>query len=280
MSKLNEMSASRLQNKNVRKELNEKYRIQEKGLNHIIEDVKQRMKAKAHKIQRYTNRNKGCQQSKLFQTNQKRLLNQLRGEKAQQEKPETEPSKRLWGGIWGNPVTHNKQAAWLQEIKEKENERIRQRFPEITTSTVRNQLKRISNWKAPGPDEVHGYWLKNFRVLHQRMAEQLQHCINNHQAPEWMSTGRTALVQKDKSKGNVANNYRPITCLPVMWKLLTGIISEMLYNYLEETNTIPHQLKGCRRKCRGTKDQLLIDKMVMMSSKRRKKQPDYGMDRL
>ena len=55
-----------------------------------------------------------------------------------------------------------------------------------------------------------------------------------------------------------------------MWKLLTGIISERLYNYLEETNTIPHQQKGYRRKCRGTKDQLLIDKMVMMNSKRRK----------
>ena len=137
-----------------------------------------------------------------------------------------------------------------------------------------NQLKRIPNWKAPGPDDVSGYRLKNFRALNQRMAEQLQHCINNHQAPEWMITGRTALVQKDKSKGNVASNYRPITCLPIMWKLLTGITSERL----EETDTIPHQQKGCRRKCRGTKDTLLIDKMVMMNSKRRK--TNLSMDRL
>ena len=113
------------------------------------------------------------------------------------------------------------------------------------------------------------------------MEEQLQHCINDHQAPEWMTTGRTALVQKDKSKGNVASNYKPITCLPIMWKLLTGIISERLCNYLEETNTIPRQQKGCRRKCSGTKDQLLIDEMVMMNSKREKKnEPEYGMDRL
>ena len=102
------------------------------------------------------------------------------------------------------------------------------------------------------------------------MVEQLQHCINNHQAPEWMTKGRTALVQKDKGKGYVASNYSPITCLPILWKLLTGIINESLYNYLEETNTIHHQQKGCRRKCRSTKDQLMIDKMVMMNSKRRK----------
>ena len=112
--------------------------------------------------------------------------------------------------------------------------------------------------------------LKNFRVLHARIAEQIGHCIRNHQAPEWMTLGRTSLIPKDKNKGNAASNYRPITCLPIMWKLLTGIISERLYIYLEETNTIPHQQKGCRRKCRGTKDQLLIDKMVMKNSKRRK----------
>ena len=52
LSKLNEMSASRLQNKKVRNELDEKYRAQAKDLNHIIEDVKQRVKAKAHKLQR------------------------------------------------------------------------------------------------------------------------------------------------------------------------------------------------------------------------------------
>ncbi|XP_066975384.1 uncharacterized protein [Macrobrachium rosenbergii] len=54
-----------------------------------------------------------------------------------------------------------------------------------------------------------------------------------------------------------------------MWKLLTGVISERLYNYLEVTNTFAHQQKGCRRKCRDAKDQLLIDKMVMKNSKRR-----------
>ena len=270
LSKLNEMYAGRLKGKKTKEMLNEKYKIQEKGLNQIIEDVKQRMKAKAQKIQRYTNRNKGYQQNKLFQTNQKRLFSQLRGENNQQEPPEAETSKRLWEGIWGSPVTHNKQAVWLQEIKTEENERIRQRFLEITTTTVRNQLRKIPNWKAPGPDEVHGYWLKNFSTLHSRIAQQLQNCISNHQAPAWMTTGRTALVQKDKNKGNIATNYRPITCLPLMWKLLTGIISERLYNYLEETNTIPHQQKGCRRKCRGTKDQLLIDKMVMMNSRKRK----------
>ena len=92
------------------------------------------------------------------------------------------------------------------------------------------------------------------------MAEQLQHCTNNHQAPEWMTTGRTALVQKDKSKGNVASNYRPITRLPIMWKLLAGIISERLYNYLKETNTIPHQQKAVKGSAEAPKTNSLLTK--------------------
>ena len=270
LSKLKEIADDKLRNKNKKKELYARYNVLEKGLNTIMEDLKQRIKAKSYKIQRYSNRNKGYQQNKLFQTNQRQLYSQLKGENRQQDVPEAEPSKRLWEGIWANPVAHNKHAEWLREIKAEENQRERQIFSEITTATVRAQVKKIPNWKAPGPDGVNGYWIKNFKILHERIAKQLQQCITNHQAPLWMTTGRTSLIQKDKNKGIVPSNYRPITCLPIMWKLLTGIISERLYNYLEDTNTLPFQQKGGRRKCRGTKDQLLIDKMVMKNCKRRK----------
>ena len=270
LSRLKELADNRMKKKKRIEELYDKYKIQEKGLNHVIEDIKQRIKSKTYKVQRYINRNEGYKQNKLFETNQKRLYNQLRGENRDQDIPEAAPTRRLWESIWSKPVNHNKHAAWLEEIKVEEGGRIKQVFPEITATTVKNQLKKTPNWKAPGPDEVHGYWLKNFKSLHERIAQQIQQCINMNQAPEWMTTGKTALMQKDKSKGNIPSNYRPITCLPMMWKLLTGIISDRLYEYLEETNSIPFQQKGCRRKCRGTKDQLLIDKMIMKNSKKRK----------
>ena len=42
-----------------------------------------------------------------------------------------------------------------------------------------------------------------------------------------------------------------------------------LYKHLEENNLLPDEQKGCRRRSRGTKDQLLIDKMVIRNCKRR-----------
>ena len=61
--------------------------------------------------------------------------------------------------------------------------------------------------------------------------------------PFWIS-GRTTLIMKDANKGTVASNFRPITCLPLMWKLLTGMTADSLYNYLQDSNLLPHEQKG------------------------------------
>ena len=81
--------------------------------------------------------------------------------------------------------------------------------------------------------------------------------------PEWMTHGRTVFCHMDPQKGNAADNYRPITCLPLMWKLLTGVIAEEMYNYLEQEKILPEEQKGCKRGSRRTKYQLLIDKTVL-----------------
>ena len=39
-------------------------------------------------------------------------------------------------------------------------------------------------------------------------------------------------MAKDSAKGTVASNYRAIACLPIMWKLLTGIFAEVTYDHL------------------------------------------------
>ena len=79
--------------------------------------------------------------------------------------------------------------------------------------------------------------------------------------------GRTVLIQKDKSKGNEARNYRPITCLPLIWKLLTGIIADEIYGFLKNEEMLPEQQKGCRRKSKGTGDQLYMDKILLQEVK-------------
>ena len=47
-----------------------------------------------------------------------------------------------------------------------------------------------------------------------------------------------------------------------MWKLLTGMFAEAIYDHLDDQKLLPEEQKGCRKQSRGTKDQLLIDKAI------------------
>ena len=84
-----------------------------------------------------------------------------------------------------------------------------------------------------------------------------------------MTTGKKIFFQKDPGKRNTMDNYLPISCLPLMWKLMTGIIPNSVYEYLEMCNLLPLEQKGCKRNSQGTKDQLSIDKMVLNNCKKR-----------
>ena len=83
------------------------------------------------------------------------------------------------------------------------------------------------------------------------MTSSLRSCLDQGVVPTWMVKGRTVLIQKDVQRGNVASNYRPITCLPLMWKLLTGMITEKMYDHLRDNGLLPEEQKGCQKSLRG-----------------------------
>ena len=127
-------------------------------------------------------------------------------------------------------MEHNKDTTWLTEIKKDMNGKNKQTQVQISQEKLKKILKKILNWKAPGPDAVQGFWLKNFTSLHKKLVWHLNVCLEG-ETPRWMIKGRAVLIQKDKSKGNEVSNYRPITCLPLTLKLLTGIIADETYGF-------------------------------------------------
>ena len=127
----------------------------------------------------------------------------------------------------------------------------------------------MPNRKSPGPDLVQGFWLKSFSSLHERVRLQLKECLDSWFVPSWLTRGRTSFLQKDKSKGNVASNYRPTTCLPLMWKLLTGVVADQIYATLDQERLLPEEQQGCRKGSRGPNDLLYIDRTVSKEVKPR-----------
>ena len=63
----------------------------------------------------------------------------------------------------------------------------------------------MPNWKSLGPDLVQGFWLKNYSTLHGRVRLKLKECLDSGFLPSWLTRGKTSLLPKGKSKGNVAS---------------------------------------------------------------------------
>ena len=96
------------------------------------------------------------------------------------EKPNAEKSKQFWSNIWDNEKEHERNAEWLRKLRaEKDN--MKQNDINITTEMIKEQVKKIPNWKSPGPDGDQSYWLKNLTALHERIAKQMDNIISNRE---------------------------------------------------------------------------------------------------
>ena len=73
---------------------------------------------------------------------------------------------------------HKKDAKWLQDLQREVNVKKLVNI-DITTGSLKKILGRMPNWKLPGPDLVHGFWLKNFNSLHERVRLQLKECLDS-----------------------------------------------------------------------------------------------------
>ena len=249
--------------------LDQKYGLRIKGFTLIMKELKQRITEKGTKVERYDNRIKQFQDNRNFQTNQGRFFKNLKGKKQRTKPPNAEDVTSFWKRIWSKKVEHKRHAEWIDKAKEKMPYE-KQNIVKITKDDVKRKLKSMPDWKEAGADKIQGFCLKSFTAVHEVLATVLNECVEVGDVPGWLVERRTILVMKDSKKGTEVGNYRPIACLNLIWKLLTGIISDKTYDHLEENKLLPEEQKGSRRKCQGTKDQLAIDRCILQICMKRK----------
>ena len=150
---------------------------------------------------------------------QKKVYNEFNGKTGSSngDIPNAEESRTFWSGIWSVEKKHNKEAKWLSDLKE-EIVKLEQQNVVINEGKLKKQCSKMPNWKAPEHDGVPGFWIKRLDKIHKRIATQLNEILEGtKEIPSWMTYGRTVLCRKDPVKENSVENFRPITCLPLMW---------------------------------------------------------------
>ena len=158
ISRFERIRSNDLRNNTLTQSLKKKYNIARKGLNRVVEELKQRLTAQAAKLKRYEDRQNQYRQNRMFETNQKRLFEEMEGiERNNDFIPDAEESRELWNRIWGKRVKHNDNAEWLKQLEGDLNYVEKQDNVKITAASVKKQLKKMASCKSPGPDGLHGY---------------------------------------------------------------------------------------------------------------------------
>ena len=90
-----------------------------------------------------------------------------------------------------------------------------------TETNLHFDLQRATLKKIPN---------RKFTSIHDILLLQLCKCLEEAIILEWMTKGKTTPIQLDPQKETIPSNYRLITYLPMIWKILT-VRKEKKINY-------------------------------------------------
>ena len=78
-----------------------------------------------------------------------------------------------------------------------------------------------------------------------------------------MACQRHHLLITKSDETNNPKNYRLITCLTIMYKILTSVLTEYTYLFLVNSGLFPDEQKGCKRGSYWCNYRLLINKVIL-----------------
>ena len=246
------------------------HQLTKENIASVKETTKQKMQLKAQRIRRYERRSKFYRQNMIFKTDARKFYREVGKEKvAVKDTPPIEKVEEFWKGIWSNDRPFNEKAEWIKAIEEGKEHIEEQQWIDISTEEVEMALKKSHKWKSAGVDKITNFWLHSLSCTHDLLAVLLSEVVRNPEnTPDWLSEGLTYLLPKT-TETYQPKNYRPITCLSTIYKLLTSIITDRTYAFIESNDLFPIEQKGCKRGSYGCKDQLLINRMVIENCKSR-----------
>ena len=156
-----------------------------------LEEINQKVLAKEERLKRYRQRVKQYRQHRIFQNNERKFYQQQGGHDTKtNQQLDVKETKWFWTKIW-QPKKHNEKAKWINNIT-RELEGLKEGPKrEIHIELLKKTLKKISNWKTPGHDGIRGFWFKKCTSIHDRLALEMNRCLQDAQVPDWMTKGKT-----------------------------------------------------------------------------------------
>lgn len=250
--------------KQVMKKLNHLLKLSKETPIELLDTLKQKLAVYSTRLKRYKESNERRKQNSLFNKNEKLFYKRINtGEEINIIPPTKEELTKFWKDLWSREKKHNEKAQWIQTEKENISGNIEpQSDNEVTANELYDVVRKTHNWKSPGIDGIHNFWYKKLTNLHPCLVKLINDVLKKPETmPQFLTEGKTYIKPKNKDTQN-PSNYRPITCLPTMYKIITAIITRKIDKHLTTHDILTEEQKGCRKKSRGCKEQLIIDSVI------------------
>ena len=117
----------------------------------------------------------------------------------------------------------------------------------------------LDNWKSPGPDGIYNIFIKRIPSLHSTLYTLFRGLASSELVVDkWFYSGITHLIPKN-NKPVDGKDFRPITCLPNLYKLFTKMATSVLQLQVEKHSLLtPNQL-GAIKATQGAKELAMVN---------------------
>ena len=158
----------------------------------------------------------------------------------EEETPEAEATLIFWRNINNKETSEGwRDDESIREVLRDERDKLsgRCRWGPFTEEEFEEVLRCTAPWKACGVDSVYSFPIKKCPTIKEAVFTLVKKLVewkvedrwdeNNN----WLLEGRTVLIYKGGDRKDPAN-YRPITCLPTITKMVTLAIHKRLRRWL------------------------------------------------
>ena len=115
-----------------------------------------------------------------------------------------------------------------------------------TTEEIRGQRKRLNNKKSSGPDAISNFLLKKLPPVFDRiLTVVINNCLNNCYFPRPWKRSKLIPIRK-KGAADTPPDFRPISLLDNMGKILEAVVLDRLKDDIEEHQIVPEHQFGFR----------------------------------
>lgn len=227
----------------------------------LVDKIEEKKTVYKKKIRMAENRMKMSKDNYQFECFRSKFYRKLAGEELKvSEEIDVEETVKYWEDIWQKKQKERSHEEMLENTKrckiqvETNDDKIME--------MIEIEIKKVQNWKAPGLDCIYNFTIKKAIAYRAKLIELITEAIKEpEKIPEEFYVGTTYLLAKAPNTSK-PEELRPITCLSNIYKLISKMITNIVYETADINNVISINQYGVRKGVQGSKEQILINKLI------------------